>query len=255
MLTAAKKAFYRARGYVRGHVGGDPFRLDPYHSKFWKKAERGAWEPETFEVLEAHLSKERDYIDIGAWIGPTVLFAANRARHVWCFEPDPDAFRALTRNLSLNGIGNVSALPVALSNTAGVARMASFRGGRGDSMTSLLKANAADAVDVATLGWNDFAGQTNLSAVSLVKMDIEGAEFFLLPTLLEWLQAHRPAFYLSTHAPYLAEDVRREKMGEVARLLAFYPRVTDSRTGRTGFHLLTEPEALTGFQSFVFHSA
>lgn len=94
-LIRARKMGYRARGHVNGRLGGLPFRLDPYHSKFWRRAGRGDWEPETFAVLDAHLRGDADYLDIGAWIGPTVLYAARKARHVWCFEPDPTAYRHL----------------------------------------------------------------------------------------------------------------------------------------------------------------
>ena len=107
MLTGFRKAIYRMRGHYPGRLGGEAYRLDPYHSKFWRKASAGDWEPATFAVLDAHLRPDRDYIDIGAWIGPTVLYAARKARHVWCFEPDPTAFRALSWNLELNGIENV----------------------------------------------------------------------------------------------------------------------------------------------------
>jgi len=254
MLTVLRKAFYRTRGFYRGNLGGFDFRLDPYHSKFWAKATRGAWEPETFDVLKTHLSSDRDYLDIGAWIGPTVLFGARHARHVWCFEPDPEAFRALAWNLSLNGIENVSALPVALSDKAGLARMASFRGERGDSMTSLLNADAPSAVDVAKLGWSDFAANADLSAVSLVKMDIEGAEYFVLPHLIEWLREHRPALLLSTHAPYLPEAERLEKMEGLAGLLSFYPHVQDMRTGATGEDCMVAQESLKHFTTFLFQA-
>lgn len=73
MFTGLRKMAYRARGYYAGALNGEPFRLDPYHSKFWRKATAGGWEPETFAVLDQHLSPDRDYVDIGAWIGPTVL--------------------------------------------------------------------------------------------------------------------------------------------------------------------------------------
>ncbi|MCX8954971.1 FkbM family methyltransferase, partial [Ruegeria sp. NA] len=197
MLTQARKMFYRARGYYAGNLNGEPFRLDPYHSKFWRKASTGHWEPETFAVLDRYLSPESDYLDIGAWIGPTVLYGARKARHVWCFEPDPSAYRFLAWNLDLNDIHNVSALGVALSDKFGVARMASVRGEPGDSTSSLLH-DGAHGIDALTIAWDQFAAVNDLSAVSLVKMDIEGAEFSVLPTLVPWLKQQRPALYLST---------------------------------------------------------
>ncbi|MBE1282495.1 MAG: FkbM family methyltransferase [Rhodobacteraceae bacterium] len=254
MLTEAwirvRKMFYRARGHYAGQLGGEPFRLDPYHSKFWRKASAGSWEPETFAVLQDHLDRDHDYLDIGAWIGPTVLFGARKARRVICFEPDATAFRHLAWNLELNGITNVSAFPVALSQGFGLARMASFGGEAGDSMSSLLT-DGQHGTDVMTIGWEAFAQATDLSRVSLVKMDIEGAEFDVLPHLIPWLKQHRPALFLSTHGPYLDEATRHDRLAQLADQLSFYATCRDDK-GATGFDTLTGPRALEQFPTFLF---
>ncbi|WP_170428864.1 FkbM family methyltransferase [Ruegeria arenilitoris] len=251
MLTQARKMFYRARGYYAGNLNNEPFRLDPYHSKFWRKASAGAWEPETFAVLDKYLSPDSDYLDIGAWIGPTVLYGARKARHVWCFEPDPTAFRHLAWNLELNDIHNVSAFGVALSDQFGVARMASVRGEPGDSTSSLLH-DGAHGNDALTIAWDQFEAANDLSGVSLVKMDIEGAEFLVLPTLVPFLQKHRPALLLSTHAPLLPDTERKDRMSEIWDLLSFYQSCHQGDgTGRK-VEGLTEPTALAGFQTYLF---
>ena len=254
MLTRARKMMYRARGYVNGSLNGEAFRLDPYHSKFWHKASAGNWEPETFAVLDAHLDKDHDYIDIGAWIGPTVLYAARKARHVWCFEPDPVAYRHLVWNLDLNDIRNVSAFGIALSDDVRIARMASFGGEAGDSMSSLLSTDDASASDVMTIGWEHFASSVDLSAVSLVKMDIEGAEFDVLPTLLPWLEINRPALYLSVHAPFLDANRRQSALQKLVKQLAFYGRCLDQNGKSVLTEELTSEESETRFRSFAFSS-
>ncbi len=250
MLTRARKMFYRARGYYNGLLDDEPFRLDPYHSKFWRKASAGNWEPETLAVLNRYLDKDHDYLDIGAWIGPTVLYGARKARHVYCFEPDPVAFRHLAWNLELNGITNVSAFAAALSQGFGVARMASFGGEAGDSMTSLLSSDAASGSDVLTIGWEQFSQSVDLSRVSLVKMDIEGAEFDVLPTLVPWLKAQRPALYLSTHAPFLDPEIRKEKMSGLAEILDFYETCKSDKFSEDND--LTSESSLSRFPTFVF---
>jgi len=252
VLTRVRKMFYRARGHFDGQLGGERFRLDPYHSKFWRKAASGTWEPETFAVLDAHLDRDHDYLDLGAWIGPTVLFGARRARHVYCFEPDPTAFRHLAWNLELNGLHNVSAFGVALSDRFGVARMASFGGEAGDSMTSLLNAQGPDGTDALTIRWDQFAAAVDLSEVSLVKMDIEGAEFGVLPTLLPWLKKQRPVLYLSTHAPFLDADTRAARMADLAEALSFYGSCTDETGAPVSAEAFTSDEALSRFRSFLF---
>lgn len=252
MLTQARKMFYRARGYYAGTLNGEPFRLDPYHSKFWRKASAGAWEPETFAVLDKFLSPDSDYLDIGAWIGPTVLYGARKARHVWCFEPDPTAFRHLAWNLDLNDIQNVSAFGVALSDRFGVARMASVRGEPGDSTSSLLH-DGAHGSDALTIAWDQFEAANDLSGVSLVKMDIEGAEFFVLPTLLPWLKRQRPPLLLSLHAPLLDEPDRPARMQKMLDGLGFYSHIRDE-TGRSiQLEMLLEPDALRQYQTILLH--
>lgn len=249
ILIRIRKAWYRMRGFHAGTLAEERFRLDPYHSKFWRKASAGTWEPETLRVLSDHLDKDHDYLDIGAWIGPTVLYGARKARRVIAFEPDPAAFRHLAWNLELNGITNVSAFPVALSQEFGVARMASFGGEAGDSMSSLLN-DGSHGTDVLTIGWDDFAAATDLSLVSLVKMDIEGAEFDVLPHLVPWLKEHRPALLLSTHAPYLDESLRNDRMAALADALSFYRTCRDDR-GLDGFATMTSERALTQFPTFL----
>lgn len=251
MLTEWRKKRYRAQGSVPVRLAGEKFRCDPYHSKFWRKASSGAWEPETFQILDAYLRPDADYLDIGAWIGPTVLYAARKARHVWCFEPDPRAFRHLAWNIELNALDNVSALPVALSDETGIARMASFGGETGDSMTSLLNAGG-DGFPAVTLAWDRFLEETDLSAVSLVKMDIEGAEFGVLPALLPWLREARPVLYLSTHAPYLPAEEREAAMARLAEQLGFYGHCIGESGAGSFEDAMTTPDALDRFRSFVF---
>lgn len=252
MFTAARKAFYRMRGYYDGHLGGEPFRLDPYHSKFWRKASAGHWEPETFAVLDRYLRPDADYLDIGAWIGPTVLYGARKARRVWCFEPDPVAFRHLAWNLELNNLRNVSAFSVALSDGLGITRMASMDGEAGDSTTSLLTSDTAHGHDVVTLGWDQFSSAVDLSGVSLVKMDIEGAEYAVLPHLIPWLQQQRPALFLSTHAPFLDEDTRADRMTALFEALSFYPHCEDEKGNRVDAGCVSQPGYLERFPTFLF---
>ncbi len=252
MLTQARKMFYRARGYYAGNLNGEPFHLDPYHSKFWRKASAGEWEPETFAVLDKYLSPDSDYLDIGAWIGPTVLYGARKARHVWCIEPDPTAFRHLAWNLDLNDIHNVSAFGVALSDRFGVARMASVRGEPGDSTSSLLH-DGAHGNDALTIAWDQFEAAIDLSRVSLVKMDIEGAEFFVLPTLLSWLQKQRPTLYLSLHSPLLSDETRLERTKSLLECLSFYSNTCDGSGQSLKAQNLLEPEVLKEFQTVMFH--
>jgi tRNA/tmRNA/rRNA uracil-C5-methylase (TrmA/RlmC/RlmD family) len=61
------------------------------------------WEQDTFHILEYYKDLEKDiYIDIGAWIGPTVLYSANIYNRVIAIEPDPIAIERLEENIKVN---------------------------------------------------------------------------------------------------------------------------------------------------------
>ena len=56
------------------------------------------WEQDTFHILEYYKNiKGGIYIDIGSWIGPTVLYGANIYTNVIAIEPDPIAVKRLKK--------------------------------------------------------------------------------------------------------------------------------------------------------------
>lgn len=252
MLTQLRKMFYRARGHLDVTIAGEAFRVDPYHSKFWRRAARGQWEPETLAVLDRYLDRAHDYLDIGAWIGPTVLYGARKARHVWCFEPDPTAFRALSWNLDLNAVENVTALPAALSDKVGLTRMAGMHGEKGDSTTSLLNPAGGAGSDVITLDWDTVSTQVDLSGVSLVKIDVEGAEFDLMPHLLPWLKAQKPALLVSLHPPYLPQDNRARAVASLLDHLSGFAGCTDLDGKAVSREAALAAPALDRFSTLLF---
>jgi FkbM family methyltransferase len=59
-------------------------------------------------MLVLHLLREGDlFLDVGANVGSyTVLASGVRRATTWAFEPDPDALRALRRNVDINALGS-----------------------------------------------------------------------------------------------------------------------------------------------------
>lgn len=95
--------FKPATGALQISVGGQSFQVvSAHHPKLWDKVNAGVWEPDTFVVLDHMLSEGTPYVDCGAWIGPTVLYAACKGAAITAFECDPVAIRRLKENLALN---------------------------------------------------------------------------------------------------------------------------------------------------------
>lgn len=164
---------------------------------FWEQYADGRWEPSTFQVLDRFLHPDDIYFDIGAWVGPTVLYAASRCRTVIALEPDPVALECLHVNIQANALGNVTVLPAALAPWTGGATLFP-RDGWGSSMSSLI--GSGDGLEVATYSIDDLI--RGFGRPGLVKMDIEGGEAIVLPEVAARCVEMACPLLVSLHAPW-----------------------------------------------------
>ena len=47
---------------------------------FWPAVNDGTWETDTYRIFDENIDNETLVIDIGAWVGPTVLYSAQLAK-------------------------------------------------------------------------------------------------------------------------------------------------------------------------------
>ena len=139
------------------------------------------WEQNTFRIFKKFLNKDSSYIDIGAWIGPTVLFAVHFAKKVYAVEPDPIAYRELLNNIEANNnlkdrivvfygcIGNSNG-KVKIGNPYEV----------GSSSSSLLFSKSSASWEAESMTIDTFVKKYNIDDCGFIKMDIEGGEFYVL---------------------------------------------------------------------------
>lgn len=116
--------------------------------------------------------------DVGANIGIFTLKAAcqHGAAQTYAFEPDPETFVRLLKNLWRNGLSNVVAIQKAVGKAPGVARFtrgsASTVGHLGAAPGQLIGSELT--VDVVSL--SSVIQQEKIPVVNLLKLDVEGAE-------------------------------------------------------------------------------
>jgi FkbM family methyltransferase len=113
-------------------------------------------------------------IDIGANIGAFMLWLAERYPGLRgaCYEPDPEAFAYLRRNVDQLA---VAAHCEAVADRTGTARL--FRPERGQGAGTIRSVGAGpDVLDVPVVAFDRVTAETDES-VALVKMDCEGSEF------------------------------------------------------------------------------
>jgi FkbM family methyltransferase len=121
-------------------------------------------------------------IDVGANIGLWLMGAAKHAGpqgNVHAFEPVPENFVRLTRNLALNDLHQVICQQLALSDKSGQALFYSATDGNSGlgSLTERERASRPTEIRVITL--DDYCERQAIRRVDLMKVDVEGAELLV----------------------------------------------------------------------------
>jgi FkbM family methyltransferase len=194
-------------------IGSASVEVAPRRKRFWNKVQEKRWEQATIAAISDLIEPGAVFIDIGAWIGPTTLLAAHRGAEVHAYEPDPVALAELKVNLALNPdlLKRTCVYPVALSNHDGDAPIGSKR--LGNSETSLQKKGAETTI-VPTMDAGRAAEMDHFRRATLVKMDIEGGEYLVIPRMTGYLRAREPVLILSTHGKFM-----RERYAQLPRLI------------------------------------
>jgi FkbM family methyltransferase len=176
------------------------------------------WEPDTRLAFRRFIDKEHSYVDIGAWIGTTLMIGAPLAKKAYGFEPDPISFGLLKYNMehSLPLTANVEIFQIAITPVTEKVSFGSRTGGN-DSMSSLLFPDAATSWVVD--GWNftDWLDQHGITDCNFIKMDIEGGEYSVLPTMRKYLETHRPSLHLSLHPCFVGDQQAKGIAARVKR--------------------------------------
>jgi FkbM family methyltransferase len=203
---------------------------------FWRLVQAGGWEPNTFEVFKRFLDKEHSYVDIGAWIGPTVLFGCQLAKHCYAIEPDPVAFPVLRENVKVNGFTNVSLFSVAISNENGTMKLASTHK-LGDSLTSYLH-HQGDVVEAPCLFLEKFFKDYKVVDCNFIKIDVEGAEWMILESSVDFLKSFKPALFVSLHPHLFLNKIAYINSVVDSLNKAGYDRTLFDKIGRNKFDII-----------------
>lgn len=148
--------------------------------------------------------------DVGGQQGVFTVLAARAVGpegRVVAVEPAPENFARLSKNVALNGLTNVTAVPAALSDAPGKAELAlSPWNAGGHSMAGMADGSTSTVtVELETL---DSLCARLGTAPDLLKVDVEGAEVLVLRGGLKTLREKRPAVIVEADAPGVAEGVK-----------------------------------------------
>ena len=168
---------------------------------FWDEF-AGSWEPQTVKFFKNNLVPGTDYLDIGAWVGPTAFIAtALGAGKVKIIEPNPvNFFQLLATQINNNLLSKWFLVNACVSNKRGSAVIGPIKGIESSSSATNIRDQHQDGATIMSLKLSDLILEDD--KFSLIKIDIEGAEDFIIEDL-SILADKEAALWLSIHPPFI----------------------------------------------------
>lgn len=170
----------------------------------------GAYELPLVEFFRSKLASGMVFADIGAQVGQYTLLAAGcvgPSGRVYSFEPAPDTFARLQRNIQLNHFANVQPHNCALADSNGEARLYLRNSGVQEknvgtnSLRPRAAWNGAREVTVKMFRMDDVDVLRDTARLDAVKIDVEGAELAVLRGGSELLKRFRPLIAIEAEEP------------------------------------------------------
>lgn len=149
--------------------------------------------------------------DIGANVGYYARLMSRYAAHVYAFEPDPDNFKILQRNCAKHK--NITPLNMAVSDRVGTAEF--FKVPDSAMRHSLIDEGKTVKISVACTSIDAFVAQQGISGVSMMKIDVEGAEPLVFAGMADLLAREKPVIIYEGDDP---EAQAISESGELVRI-------------------------------------
>lgn len=171
-------------------------------------AYHGMPELSLIQWAQQFVKSDKRFVDIGAHVGTWTVQLAPHSLETFAFEPQQQTYFGLCGNLFLNGVKNVRPFNLALGATPGEAtlRVISPDGG-GSSIVELptnQNPSGTERVMVQTLD------SFELTDVSLIKIDVEGAEFDVLRGALRTILTCEPKIIFESWDADWYEESRKK---------------------------------------------
>lgn len=156
-------------------VQGHKMLLDPIDLLGLKAS--GIWEPLETDLVTREVRRGDVVLDIGAHIGYySLIFArlVGSEGRVFAFEPDPDNFALLNKNVRINGYRNVTLVRKAVADRTGKVRLYVSEENNGDHRTYDSK-DGRKSIEVKCVQLDEYFRDYG-ERIDFIKMDIQGAE-------------------------------------------------------------------------------
>ncbi len=209
------------------------------------------YEQEIAKILKESLRPGMYVLDVGAHVGCHALLAARLVGpegRVYAFEPSPDNFALLQKNIALNGYKNIVPVHKAVAEKTGTVsfHLSAEGNDRNSIYASSRAAHLSKTLEVPTLSLDDFLEQKGWPQIHFVKIDVEGAEPLVLRGMTKLLQRSSELKLIVEFAPACIQESGCAPVSFLEELASheFHIHVLQAESSPT-------PLPSTGFASFV----
>jgi len=155
------------------------------------------------KFLESIVEEGMNVIDIGANIGITAVTVGKKigkGGKLHSFEPVPEYFDILKKNLSSNGLENAKVYRVAVTDQVG--RVDFYQK---ELSSGIVFEEGAKEFEVCTTTIDRFLIDEGIARIDLINMDCEGSELLVLKGAKETLRNNKVRIFCEIHHNFLKQ--------------------------------------------------
>jgi len=183
---------------LEGGFWGEIYQRLYFNYKRWT-------ERDTLQFIKKITQPDSLVIDIGANIGFFTLETCKLpGRRIIAFEPEPKNYRNLLKNISKRGFEKiVSSHRIALSNTSGCGSL--YLSTLAPTDHKITGDSRSNSIDVEFMRLDDFYNRNQFlfdRPISLIKIDVQGAELMVSEGMLTFLNAVNWPVLLVEYTPF-----------------------------------------------------
>jgi FkbM family methyltransferase len=239
-MTVRERLFRAVRAFLtppdRVTVLGDNCLYLPKRAAWEPSYLNGVYERGTTSLFQRIVKPGMMVVDVGAHIGYFTLLAARlvgETGKVYAFEPEPENFALLAKNVEVNRYRNVVCRQQAVCQETGSAELFLGKYSITHSLSRPAGSDGAGSISAETTSLDDFFAREGWPSIHLVKMDIEGWEWSALAGMTELLRRCRHLKLVLEFTPSLLLGAGVEPTTFLQRLqdLGFSIRAVDDVEG------------------------
>jgi FkbM family methyltransferase len=197
--------------------------------------ERGIWETGLSRAIDFFMREGKVFVDVGANVGWHALRVAALVpgAKVVCFEPHPDIYRELCRNVAINGLlDDIMTHNTALGDCAGEVDFylpsdAAYNRGLGSAQANYDLPGHKN-IRVLMTRLDECLQPTVMENVTVIKIDVQGHERQVLRGMHKTITNSRPVIFFEFEASYHehAAEVFQEILNQLSDYKVFVVRDT-----------------------------